>query len=300
MPDVRPHYWAVCLLIRALARALGGLRITGRERLPRDHPFLVAVNHISALDPPVLGASLPFECTFFAKVELFRNPLFARLISSLNAIPVRRGEADRVALARARAALRGGRSLVIFPEGTRDRDARLREPKRGHGVLAVQMGVPVVPAYVSGTNRFRHALARRSRIALAFGPPILPPTPAADDPGARRAAYDEVGRAWSSAMRALEAAHADAGPYARPRHCDAPGAVESSSLGIEGSPSPSRSARSRQRTAEAHDAMQEHEVPCFYPGDGPSMARGSGASGRKNSEGVRSSGCALPYLRKTQ
>jgi hypothetical protein len=176
---------------------------------------------------------------------------------------------------RARAALRAGRSLVIFPEGTRDRDARLREPKRGLGFLAVQMGVPVVPAYVSGTNRFRHALARRSRIALAFGPPILPPTPAADDPGARRAAYDEVGRAWSSAMRALEAAHADAGPCARLRHCDAPGAVESSSLGIEGSPSPSRSARSRQRTAEARDPSGIiHPFPPQQSLDGEARSRG--------------------------
>ncbi len=207
MPDVRLHYGAVCLTIRVLARTLCGLRVSGREHFPRPGPFIIAANHISVLDPPILGAVIPFECTFFAKVELFRNPLFGALIRSLNSIPVRRGEADREALTRALAALRAGRPLVIFPEGTRDRAARLREPKPGLGFFAAQAGVPVVPTYISGTNRFRPALARRPRISVVFGPAFAPPATPLDDPAARRAAYDEVGRAWSAAMRALEASH---------------------------------------------------------------------------------------------
>jgi 1-acyl-sn-glycerol-3-phosphate acyltransferase len=203
---VRAHYVAVCSTIRVLARALCGLRVTGLEHLPSRAPFIVAVNHISMLDPPVVGAVLPLECAFFAKVELFRNPAFGALIRSLNAIPVRRGEADREALEAGLAALRGGRSLVIFPEGTRDRAARLREPRRGLGFLAVQTGVRVVPAYVSGTNRFRRALARNPRITLAFGPALPPPAPTPADAAARRAAYDAVGAAWLAAERALEAA----------------------------------------------------------------------------------------------
>ncbi len=206
MPDVRPHYRAVCFAIRALGRALSGLRVAGLEHITGRRPLVIAANHISVLDPPVLGAVVPFECTFFAKVELFRNPLFGALIRSLNAIPVRRGEADREALTRALAALRAGRSLVIFPEGTRDRTGRLREPKPGLGYFATQAGVPVVPVYISGTNRFRPTLARRPRISVAFGPPFAPPATPAEDPAARRAAYDEVGRRWSAAMRALEGA----------------------------------------------------------------------------------------------
>lgn len=203
---MRPGYWLVSRSAYVLALGLGGLRVTGREHLPPRAPYIVAANHISVLDPPVMGGALPVECAFFAKVELFANPLFGAFIRGLNAIPVRRGSADREALSRALAALRGGLPLVIFPEGTRDRSARLRPAKPGLGFLAVSAGTPIVPAYISGTNRFRCALARSPRMAVAFGPAIPPAGPLPDDPAARRNAYEEVGRAWREAVGRLEAA----------------------------------------------------------------------------------------------
>jgi 1-acyl-sn-glycerol-3-phosphate acyltransferase len=203
---VRPHYRFATLVIRALARLLTGWRVSGLEHLPRSGAYIVAGNHISMLDPPLLGSALPVEAAFLAKVELFENPLFGALLRSLNAIPVRRGEADREAIERALAVLRGGRALVMFPEGTRDKQARLREPKAGLGLFAVQTGLPVIPAYIVGTNRFRAALVRRPRISITFGPPIEPPAaPAAGDAAARRAAYDAIARAWRDALLALEA-----------------------------------------------------------------------------------------------
>lgn len=199
---MRLLYRFVVTTTRALARLFVGWRITGIEHLPQGTPYIVAGNHISMLDPPLIGSALPVEAAFIAKVELFRNPLFGGLIGALNAIPVRRGEPDRAAIDRALATLRGGRALVIFPEGTRDRLARLRPPKPGLGFFAVQTQFPVVPAYITGSNRLRRALVRRPRIAIAFGPPIAPPLPPAD-PSARRAAYDAVGAAWLAAIRSL-------------------------------------------------------------------------------------------------
>lgn len=204
---MRARYRLTHALTRALARLLTGWRVGGTEHLPPRGPYIVAGNHISLLDPPLLGAALPQEAAFFAKAELFRNPLFAALIRSYNAIPVRRGSADREAIERALAALRAGRVLAIFPEGTRDRRARIRPAKSGVGLFAVQTGLPVVPALVTGTNRFLRALVRRPRVTITFGPAILPPPDAPGDPAARRAAYDAVGQAWYESVVALAAAH---------------------------------------------------------------------------------------------
>ncbi len=205
---MRPWYHLAILTIRLLARVFGGWRVTGVEHLPRSGAYIVAGNHISMFDPPLLGAALPVEAAFIAKAELFKNPLFGALLRSYNSIPVRRGEPDRQAIEHALEVLRGGRALAMFPEGTRDRLARIRTPRRGLGLFAVQTGLPVVPAYIAGTNHFRRALIRQPRVTITFGPPFRPPAVDSDDPVARRAAYDAVGVAWREALLALEAAHA--------------------------------------------------------------------------------------------
>ena len=204
---MRPWYLFVHKLMYVLGRALGGLRITGLEHLPPP-PFIVAANHISLFDPPVLGGVVPYEVAFIAKVELFQNPLLGPIIRSLNAFPVKRGLPDRDAIARAITTLRGGRALVMFPEGTRDRSAlRIREPKFGVGLFAVSAQMPVVPTYMAGTNHFLRALVRAPRISVAFGPPIKPPPiPRADDPDARRLAYEKVAADWHQAVSQLRAA----------------------------------------------------------------------------------------------
>jgi 1-acyl-sn-glycerol-3-phosphate acyltransferase len=203
---MRPWYRFAHDVVFGLGRVLCGLRVSGLEHLPSP-PFIVAANHISLFDPPILGCVLPYEVAFMAKVELFQKPFLGPLIRSLNAFPVKRGLPDRDAIDRALATLRGGRALIMFPEGTRDRSAlRIREPKFGVGLFAVSAQLPVVPAHMSGTNRFSRALVRAPRFSVAFGPPIMPPPiPRSDDPDARRVAYETVASAWHQAVSQLRA-----------------------------------------------------------------------------------------------
>jgi 1-acyl-sn-glycerol-3-phosphate acyltransferase len=201
---MRPWYRFVHLTAFALARIFCGLRVHGLENLPAP-PFIVAANHISLFDPPILGGVVPYEVAFMAKVELFRKPLLGPLIRSLNAFPVKRGLPDREAIDRALETLRGGRALILFPEGTRDRSAGpIRAPKSGVGLFAVSAQLSVVPVYMEGTNRFSRALLRAPRFRVTFGTPIAPPpAPPAGDLDARRLAYEAVASAWLEAVEAL-------------------------------------------------------------------------------------------------
>lgn len=147
-------------------------RTSGVENIPAGGA-IIAANHISLWDPPVVGTAIPRRAHFMAKEELFANPVFGWLISKLGAFPVRRGAADRTAIKTALTLLKNGSILVIFPEGTRSKDGKLGAPEAGLALLALKAGVPVIPAAVIGTNKiFRdgHVLPK---FCIRFGKPIL-------------------------------------------------------------------------------------------------------------------------------
>ncbi len=150
-------------------------RTRGLEHIPRAGGFIVACNHISFWDPPLVGAALPREVHFLAKEELFANRFFRWLITSLNAIPIRRGLTDPGAVKRALEVVSRGRGLVMFPEGMRVKDGALRPALPGVGLLSVKAGAPVVPAYMSGSNRIKRAVLRLGTVDLHFGEPYHPP-----------------------------------------------------------------------------------------------------------------------------
>jgi 1-acyl-sn-glycerol-3-phosphate acyltransferase len=159
----------------ALMRAWFGLRVRGTEHIPASGAALIVSNHQSILDPPIVGGAVPRQIYFLAKAELFRIPLFGRLIRALHARPVRREGSDMRALRTAAQLLEEGKALLIFPEGTRSLTGRLGEAKAGVGMLAVTSGVPVVPAYVSGSLEALpkgRAWPRRSRVSVSFGPAL--------------------------------------------------------------------------------------------------------------------------------
>jgi len=133
--------------------------------------LLIASNHISFWDPPMVGSALPREVHFLAKEELFRTPGLGWLIRSLNSIPIRRGVADLSGLARALEVLRQGDALLLFPEGSRMRDGELHPPRPGVGMMAVQADVPIVPCYISGSNRPSRWWRRGVKVRLWFGRP---------------------------------------------------------------------------------------------------------------------------------
>ncbi len=133
---------------------------------------LVACNHIATLDPVIAGSALPFENWYVAKAELFRHPLFARLIRRVNAIPIRRGTADFAALDRAVRLLQEGRSVLMFPEGTRQTPGKLGDPRWGFGYVAARAGRPVLPVFVRGTRDLRPRPLRREPMEIWVGEPV--------------------------------------------------------------------------------------------------------------------------------
>ncbi len=159
----------------ALAWALFRVSARGREHVPAAGPVLLVANHLSLLDPPLVGVAAPRQLCFMAKEELFRVPGLGRLIWALGARPVRRDGGDSRALKTALGLLAEGRALLVFPEGTRGEEGRLGAAKPGVGMLAVLSGAPVVPVYVAGTGRVLprgRAVPRPAKVHVTFGPPL--------------------------------------------------------------------------------------------------------------------------------
>lgn len=159
----------------ALMRLLFRLEVDGREHVPQAGPLLLVSNHVSLLDPPLVGGAAPRELYFLAKEELFRVPLLGGFIRALHARPVKRDGSDSRALKAALRLLGEGRALLVFPEGTRGVEGRLGEGKPGVGMLAVMSGAPVVPVHVSGSGRALPAgrvLPRPARVRVRFGAPL--------------------------------------------------------------------------------------------------------------------------------
>lgn len=156
----------------------GGVTIEGAENIPAHGPAIIAPNHVSHTDPPLIAiTSQRRPVTIMAKEELFHIPVIGPYIRALGMFPVNRGSADRAALKVALDALANGRLLVIFPEGTRGDGVALQEPERGLGLMAMKSGAPVVPAYIHGTSVMMPrggSKIRRAKVGVTYGKPILP------------------------------------------------------------------------------------------------------------------------------
>src|SRR5512141_1590157 len=145
--------YAVCRMTSQIFFRLAyGLKIKGMENLPKRGKVIVASNHRSTFDPPILGGTVPREVSFFAKSELFESPVLGRLIRYLNAFPVRRGEFDRASLDRCLKVLKDDGCLLFFPEGTRAPHDGFLEAKLGVGWVVCLSDAPVVPVYIHGSR----------------------------------------------------------------------------------------------------------------------------------------------------
>ncbi|MCP4569953.1 MAG: 1-acyl-sn-glycerol-3-phosphate acyltransferase [FCB group bacterium] len=165
-------YRFIWSLVKAFGWVIFGLRQVGAENIPRTGPIIIASNHQSNLDPPFVAVTIPREMHFFAKKELFDILIMGRIISRLNAIPVRRGVYDPKALNLAFGALENGGGLILYPEGTRGNGREFLKPKPGVGLIAKRSKATIVPTYAYRTNRLGSALFWRKRLKVFFGPPI--------------------------------------------------------------------------------------------------------------------------------
>ena len=204
---MRAYYSVSRLLARAALGLLSGMEVRGQSNIPPAGGVIVASNHLSFWDPPIVGVAVPREVHYLAKEELFHTPGLGWLIQSLNAIPIRRGVADMSGMARAMTVLESGGALLMFPEGSRMRDGELHPARPGVGMMAVHADVPIVPCYVSGTGRPRRWLYRGARARIWFGAPRpwreLAGPEADLTPG--RALYQRVGDAVMREIAGLRA-----------------------------------------------------------------------------------------------
>jgi 1-acyl-sn-glycerol-3-phosphate acyltransferase len=169
---VRTHYYIACVLIKLNLNIFWRVKRIGVEHIPETGGVVIACNHVAYVDPPFLGAVTPRELFYLAKAELFSNALFGWLLRKCNVIPVTRGAFDRRAITRAVELLKEGKALLLFPEGTRSRDNRFLEPKLGVGKIALEAGVPIVPAYIHNSGKLLTSFFRRKRLVIGFDAPI--------------------------------------------------------------------------------------------------------------------------------
>jgi 1-acyl-sn-glycerol-3-phosphate acyltransferase len=158
---------------RLLFRLAGRTHVVGHASIPREGGVVVACNHVSYLDPPLVGSNIARECAFMARHDLWQPAWQGRLISALNAFPVKRDTADRGAIREALRILDRGLVLVLFPEGTRSPDGFLQDPQPGLALIVQRSGAPVVPAVVIGPETMLPPGAsrpRRARLTVVFGP----------------------------------------------------------------------------------------------------------------------------------
>ncbi len=169
-------FWKTVVWV--IAKAAFRLRIEGREHEPAHGPFIVAANHVSAIDPPLVGTSLHHRAAYMGKHELFAVPILGPLLRSIGVFPVRRGEPDRKAIRTSLDVLTGGGVLVMFPEGTRSPDGRLQTPERGAAMIALRTGVAVLPVAVISSQRILpkgRRWPKFQQVTVRMGPPLTVP-----------------------------------------------------------------------------------------------------------------------------
>ena len=171
-PPVNRLYAVLRVPAVVIARTMFRLESRGRENVPATGAVLLAANHSSVLDPPLIGSATDRQLSFLAKAELFDLPLLGGLIRRVNARPIRREGADPSALRTAMRVLEDGGALLIFPEGTRGDEGIIRSAKTGAGMLAVLSGAAVVPVFIKGSGRAwprGRKLPRPAKVTVTFG-----------------------------------------------------------------------------------------------------------------------------------
>lgn len=153
------------------------MRVVNKKYIPKQGGFILASNHVSYLDPIALGVSCPRKLNYMGRDSLFTKRLFSRLLYSLHVFPVKRDSADISALKEAMQRIKRGDGLLMFPEGSRQqKNGVLGQAQSGAAFLAAKLNVPVIPAFVKGTEKAlpKHAkFFNLTKISVSFGKEIL-------------------------------------------------------------------------------------------------------------------------------
>lgn len=178
-PHIRFNRMILRPAFRALFHILGRVSVAGTENIPLGRPYIIAMNHISIFDPPLLVAFWREETEIVGAADVFAKKGQGLLLTMYGVIPVHRGEYDRALLETMTAILEAGRPLAIAPEGGRSHEPAMRRALPGIGYVIEHARVPVVPVGLAGTTDDFWQRARRGekpRLEMRIGKPVhFPP-----------------------------------------------------------------------------------------------------------------------------
>jgi 1-acyl-sn-glycerol-3-phosphate acyltransferase len=150
-------------------------RVFNPERVPRTGPVILAANHASFIDPPLVGSGLTRDINYLARESLFRFPVVGAILRSWNAVPVDRDGGGAKGLKIILGRLLAGGGIILFPEGTRTKDGNLQPARSGIGLTVIKSNAPVVPVRVFGTFAAygrNHKFPRPKKVAVKYGAPM--------------------------------------------------------------------------------------------------------------------------------
>jgi len=162
-------------LSKAIAKTFFSYRVIGAENMIEEGPCIIAANHCSFFDPPLVGVACKRAIHYLARKSLLEWPILGPIFPELNVIPVDRKNADRSALMGAIRVVRGGGAVLIFPEGTRSPDGQLQPAQPGIGMIVAKTGAPVVPARISGSYEVfsrERLLPKKGKVSVEIGHPL--------------------------------------------------------------------------------------------------------------------------------
>lgn len=163
---------------RIIFRLLGRVKITGKENIPYGKPYVVAMNHVSIYDPPLVGSFWPEQLEIIGASDVFDKPGQGQVLKAYGVIPVHRGDYDRVLFTRIISVIKSGFPLLIAPEGGRSHVPGMRRAMPGIAYIFEQTRVPVVPVGIVGTTEDYWQRAKRGErpaLELRIGKSITLP-----------------------------------------------------------------------------------------------------------------------------
>ena len=169
---MKPIYFLGWSFFRIFYRIYNRWEVYNPENVPPTGPAILASNHASFMDPPLVGAAARREINYLARESLFRFPVLGSILKAVNAVPVDREGGGAAGLRAIFDRLLKGGAIILFPEGTRSPDGSLRPAKSGIGLTVIKSEAPVVPVRVFGTfDAFsrHHSFPRPRKIAVKFG-----------------------------------------------------------------------------------------------------------------------------------
>src|SRR5579863_6099955 len=172
---MNPVYFTGWCLYRTTFALYFRWRVYNSERVPRKGAVILAANHESFLDPPLVGSGLKRDINYLARKSLFRVPGLGWILRTVNAVPVDRDGGGAAGLKAIMDRLHAGGAIILFPEGTRTSDGKFQPARSGVGLTVIKSDAPVVPVRVFGTYEAwgRHVrIPKPHRVSLKYGKPM--------------------------------------------------------------------------------------------------------------------------------